>query len=318
MNFQRVKNWLRPNRDLSDRSSSPASEDELRQLELLLEEVEFEAQQLPSDHWTQMARVMHERVTNERERTQETRSPRWGATKPLLNGLVPLGGLIALSLTGIGNAEPPARTAPLDHVATAWSIEPEAASAASTPESLAETAAMATAGLLPATDVGLGEQGPRLTNKVSHSITPRRSAAARRGVADSDPSSRQDETRVEAAPHAPTSGPRPSLTQHNEHAATPTRIERPDVTKAETDGFAEQLAALKRADRALKQGREATAKTALSRTFSPALQLHADALRAVLACQDGEFETGKRYLTRQAARNPQSPYLHRMQRACAR
>lgn len=316
MNFQRVRSWLRPGSTVNEPASVPPNHDEVRQLELLLGELELEEQRLPSDHWTQMAHVMHGRVANQRERPHQTRPSRWGGTKPLLNGLLPFGGLLALGLIGVGNAEPSEFSVPLDHVASAWFAEPDAVA---TPDSLAEiAAAMGAPVMSPTEDVGLRERVPRPTNEMSHTTAQRHHRAARLGPADGKASSIQDRTPLKAPAAALGLAQRRPLIRGDEGPTAVARVEPRRATEAETDGFAKQLAALKRADRALKQGREAAAKAELSLKFSPELRLHADALRAVLACQDGHLDTGRRYLTDQAARHPQSPYLDRMRRACNR
>jgi hypothetical protein len=185
-------------------------------------------------------------------------------------------------------------------------------------DSLAEEAALEAAVPGPTEGVGLGEPRPRPTNKMSHSTAQRHHRAARLGPADGKASSIQDRTPLKAPAAALGWAQRRPLIRDNEDPTAVARVEPRRATEVETDGFAKQLAALKSADRALKQGREAAAKAELSLKFSPELRLHADALRAVLACQDGHLDTGRRYLTDQAARHPQSPYLDRMRRACNR
>lgn len=82
------------------------------------------------------------------------------------------------------------------------------------------------------------------------------------------------------------------------------------------DTFAASLRALKAAEQALRQGKTEHARSMLARRFSPELAPHATALRAVLACQSGNLERGKRLILAQGKRHPNSPYLRRMRAAC--
>jgi hypothetical protein len=82
------------------------------------------------------------------------------------------------------------------------------------------------------------------------------------------------------------------------------------------DDFAEQVQALKQADQALKAGDTSGARRRLARVFSSPLVPHATALRAVLACQSGDVQTGRRLLGNHVNQSPNSPYLGRVRRAC--
>ena len=271
-----------------------SSPEEERQLDLLLEEIRNNEQQLGPDHWTSLAAAFRQRVDEEglgRE-PDGGRRARLARYKSFASGAVPLGGLLAVAALMLGQSSgstaPSAETA--SYVAVT-SIPPEVSPLAATaagPSSASRPAATATS-------VTVDTENPR-------EIAPHQ--RKKPSLPSLPPPSTFDATHEVATPTPPPAAPLTASTTPSAAVATP------------VDTFAEQLTALKRADRALKSGNSLDARAALKREFSPQLALHASALRVILACQDGSAALGRRALSAQEAKFPNSPYLQRMRRAC--
>lgn len=317
MNLQRMIQWLR---NPYARSEIPTvTAEEARQFDLLMGELHQNDQQLTASYWSAQADAFMNKMAVQEAAPPTAKAARLGQLKPYLTTLLPLGGLVALGLV-LSRPEVPTDTSPSESVPTQGSDDGALAPTA-TPF---EPTAPADPVVVPADSVRRAGD-----NSASAALSPSkrvRSASSKLRVDKSQATKGATVSRSgePASTHdAPTSNaPTPSAVEPTPAEAsapvqvTPGSSPAPAPMATERDTFAEQLQALKDADKALKSGNNQSAKAALSRSFSPQFSLHANALRAVLACQTGDVATGKQYLTAQAKSHPNSPYLDRMQRAC--
>jgi hypothetical protein len=247
------------------------------------------------------------------------RSARYNQLKPYLTSLLPIGGLLALGLTFTeAPVAPNASDAVSETLAHATLVsEPDN----TRPLPLVAAAERETRAPQLLHRAQVGSPSTAAKTRLQRPIAQRHIAPQHTAEQHSAPQDTANKLRLAAEPTH--DSPSPTFVEASQVLAstvapspTPHMFATPAQTLTERDTFSEQVQALKRADRALKGGDTSGAKAALARPFSPQLVLHADALRAVLACQSNDRATGKRYLNAQAKSHPNSPYLDRMRRAC--
>jgi hypothetical protein len=295
---RKLRTQLTGNNHSRSLAPSAADADEAEQLDLLLKEIRVNEQQLGADHWSSLATAFQGRVdalgVQAEEPAKEFRRPRY---KGIASSVLPLGGILALAalvlLQPASSGGPPGQRTSAD----------SSSSVATAPRAVAFSHAVSTSTL------PLAKPEPSATAPHDLVVAPPPVVKRAKVQAHERPSQTPTQLPPVGELHVLTP-PEAAVTESapDEHRAP--------VTPAPTDTFAEQLAALKRADKALKSGNHADARSALAREFSPQLGLHARALRAILACQSGSVNLGKRALADQEARYPNSPYLSRMRRAC--
>ncbi len=320
MNLGRTLAWL--GQRFFGREESPPTPEETRQFDLLLDEIRAQEQQLPANHWTLMAQTFEERVSQGAGTPRPPGSPLIPHWKPYTATLLPMAGLVVLGLAVYGTGQHATDGSLIDTTALPafWgddNNEPITAEPLRSPEvtSRAETSH-------PAPQSHSAAKPPSLVFEPSEraasqrSFTPRRVSVPRvndpRASLDNNPNAASaDNSRTPAKAALPLERPTEST------ARTVSTNPKPSPAVSPTsDDFAEQLLTLKKADKALKSGNTSEAKEKLKRDFSPQLLLHANALRAVSACQSSDKTTGQRYLKFQEKRHPHSPYLDRIRRAC--
>lgn len=278
-----------------------ADPDEARQLDLLLQEIRVNEQHLDPQHWATLAASFRSRLNDAavpaKEPVTARRTSRYAGAAS--HGL-PLGALLAATLVLV-LASPSGSESSLSNDRD--SAVADGASSLSPPE-MNELARVGR------TDAA---KSTTTTTKSDEANT----APAPPVVTRSKRPTPRHRLRPPEEAQAPTEAP---MVVPTWPVGEPVEVSAARSSSAAelgpTDTFAEQLAALKRADRALKSNNARAARDALAREFSPQLGLHARALRIVLACQDGSVNLGKRALAEQASRYPNSPYLARMRRAC--
>lgn len=288
---------------LYSKASAEVGVDEEQQLDLLLKEIHVNEQQLDAQRWTTRASAFQDCCAAEAAGARDPDRRRILQRRPRIGAqALPLGGLLAAAALILAQTafKSDANTLGSDNPPHAI---PHSPLAANVPWSVAATAAPSLTRaepLIATTRAVIDPATPPSSPKHRKSVAPPTSPSV---VPSSHPAVSQIPPIV--APAA------------NDEVATPAKGVAPTVPgKDPEDTFAVQLAALKRADKALKAGNPSAARSALAREFSPQLDLHAQALRVISACQGGSINLGRRALADQAARYPNSPYLTRMRRAC--
>jgi cell division septation protein DedD len=298
----KVRSQLRSNHP-SNPIAPEVAEDEAHQLDLLLNEVRANEQQLGPQHWATLSAAFQERIENGRAHAEDSEKPRKARYRSFASHALPLGGLLAVAALSLLQLTPPNSLTNALSDEDSTLVAPPAlaaeilASAAGAPASPPERAAVALAATLNA----VASAAPRAAHQRANVSAPETTRSSRILA---------KEALVAASPmlaHAKAQSEPILMNQQLQTAV---------ASDASEDSFAVQLAALKRADKALKSGNSTDARRSLAREFSPQLGLHARALRVILACQDGSVELGKRALAAQEAQFPNSPYLARMRRAC--
>lgn len=279
--------------------------DETQQLALLLQEVRVNEQQLGPHHWVALASTFQDRIDAQSKQTAARPKghnvPRYRASS---SSLLPLGGLLAMAALVALSAKAPVRlldaSSAIGDSKAAPTLSPDIlvppASTGAAHQHTAKTAVTMTT-----SETLLAPAPPPLVKRTRSAPAPLRSV----------PEVPAPVTAEEQQPLVTESSTPPNALPN----VVATELDAPVATKP-ADTFAEQLAALKTADKALKTRNIPGARGALAREFSPQLALHARALRVILACQDGSVKLGRRALADQEARYPSSPYLARMRRAC--
>lgn len=276
--------------------SLAANSDETRQLDLLLQEIRVNEAQLGSHHWAKLAASFQDRLSDRsvpaKQPSAERRPSRY--TNAASHAL-PLGALLTaiFVLTSPGDPE--------GSIANGQKLVADATAQLPSPEVRVPTLPVVRADA-PTTTTSHVLNTPPAPPVVKHANRPMPHRAQR-----------QPPAQVRSIPQATTPVHPPPAREPVSVSAVARASSEPSGPE---DTFAEQLAALKLADRALKSDNPTAARDALAREFSPQLGLHARALRVILACQDGSVQLGKRALAEQASRYPNSPYLARMRRAC--
>ncbi len=284
---------------------SGTTPEEAHQLDLLLSEISEHEHDLTPSYWANQAQVFTDRLATQENAKKARRAARYTRLKPYLGSLLPLGGLVALGLVlSRPQAAPVALVAPNETVAVVAATNTVEIAA---PES--DAVPNEATNPLPVAPVSRAQvpTEPAVKHTRATRATAKKPAPVHEAVAPVN----ESPTIVTPVEETNVAAPTNVEPEHSPETNPNTQTKAP-----EADTFAAQLQALKRADKALKSGDNNTAKTALSRSFSPQSGLHVNALRAVLACQTHDAVTGKRYLTAQATSHPNSPYLDRMRRAC--
>jgi hypothetical protein len=299
--------------------ASPLTDEESRQMDLLLRELNEHEEQLSPNYWATKAEAFANHMALQEAAIPSRRASRLSQLKPYMTSLLPLGGLVAVGLAlsntsleqqtfdhklVVNSANSATfNTAPPDHTSSEATVAPQA--------DRAKQDEQAEEQLMPTKDQAPPAARATTTAAARQPLTPRVKA-------------RPSVTRSTRNPSALDTGAPSSVGTSVALVETPKAVEpealttvtSPQLTSVPADTFNQQLEALKFADKALKRGDNSGARDALARSFSPQLTLHANALRAVLACQSHDMAAGKRYLSAQAKSYPNSPYLERMRRAC--
>lgn len=294
-----VSRAVGPNAREAHRMSPPETPEQTNQLDRLLAEIRENEQQLGSEHWAAMASAFQK--AQDAAPTRKTRYRLRGTASQLLplGGLLALAGLTLSQMTRPVAADGAAETQSSESAEVAIDLRVNAEANATHADNAPANPATAT--VEPFTSLGP-------TPSSNGAATPTRRTTHRAATLRSSNAVPSAATPTAAAPIAAAIPVAP--TSASAFAA------QSKAAAVEPDTFATQLAALKRADKALKAGRLSEARSALDRDFSSQLEPHAAALRTTLACQSGALSSGRRSLAAQERAFPSSPYLERMRRAC--
>ena len=311
------------------------SAEEMEDLESLLRDVSVKHEPLGREHWVKQAAMFRERIEAETARAEAQRDgrlARYARYKRVATGAVPLGGLFAL-VALVALRTPvfhPDSYHGTDEVVTWWAA-PEATRGSQGEEGVLSEAYPGTTLSAYTQDVRVqapvnGGSAVLLSSRAGLMAAERELAAAKHSLAAVHSSTARSHARgpaqlgtddeitvtvdrrrkqVDIPPQEPARA-----------ASSRTEAGRSSAVDTPDDTFAEQLAALKRANQALKLRKFAAARAALAREFSPQLLPHALALRVFLDCQGGHLARGRTALSKQEISLPNSPYLARMRSAC--
>lgn len=318
--MSRWSDWLRLPRAAfrgETLDETPLGPEDLQQVRLLAQRVRQNEAQLDTAFWTQSAADC--RAMLARTKTDESTGPRRSTVRANMGSAGLLGaGLGALLLLAASRGD----SSTVLHALTWWGEEVTGAAASQVPARSAQgiepTNDQQVTSTVPSGTIGVEHSGAR--QLASHIAKETRGVSVRIARPLSGPpthsSSAHERPLRSSSPAAGAVVEATLLGRAGDAAELNAQAKRKPVARDTQDDFAEQVQVLKRADRALKAGNAGEARRQLARTFTSSLVPHATALRAVLACQSGDTDTGKRMLDNHANQSPNSPYLSRVRRAC--